>query len=78
MGKPRLRPEGVLVALHHVRQGQNVKVTVVELLEAFTKLMGAFGDNDAGSKIHLLANPGRTWPPSARLARNVLDLEVGA
>ena len=39
----------------------------VTVARAFTKLMGAFVtflDNDAGSKIHLLANPGRTWPPS--------------
>ena len=33
---------------------------------AFTKLMGAFvtfWDNDAGSKIHLLANPGQDVAP---------------
>ena len=33
--EPRLRPEGVPVALHHVRQGQDVgvEVAVVELAE---------------------------------------------
>ena len=31
--EPRLRPEGVPVALHHVRQGQDVGVAVVELAE---------------------------------------------
>ena len=36
------------------------------MARAFTKLMGAFvtfWDNDAGSKIHLLANPGQDVAP---------------
>ena len=39
----------------------------VTVARAFTKLMGAFvtfWDNDAGSKIHLLANPGQDVAPS--------------
>ena len=38
----------------------------VTVARAFTKLMGAFvtfWDNDAGSKIHLLANPGQDVAP---------------
>ena len=38
----------------------------VTVARAFTKLMGVFvivWDNDAGSKIHLLANPGQEQPP---------------
>ena len=38
----------------------------VTVARAFTKLIGAFvtfWDNDAGSKIHLLANPGQDVAP---------------
>ena len=41
----------------------------VTVARAFTKLMGAFvtfWDNDAGSKIHLLANPGQDVAPHRR------------
>ena len=50
----------------HTQQG--VAEHNVTVARAFTKLMGAFvtfWDNDAGSKIHLLANPGQDVAPEA-------------
>ena len=44
----------------------------VTVARAFTKLMGAFvtfWDNDAGSKIHLLANPGQDVAPIGAAGR---------
>ena len=44
----------------------------VTVARAFTKLMGAFltfWDNDAGSKIHLLANPGQDVAPIGAASR---------
>ena len=51
----------------------------VTVARAFTKLMGAFvtfWDNDAGSKIHLLANPGQDVAPigAARQEDSLLQL----
>ena len=46
----------------------------VTVARAFTKLMGAFvtfWDNDAGSKIHLLANPGQDVAPIAARQEDV-------
>ena len=48
----------------------------VTVARAFTKLMGAFvtfWDNDAGSKIHLLANPGQDVAPSERPGRKTVS-----
>ena len=52
----------------------------VTVARAFTKLMGAFvfWDNDAGSKIHLLANPGQDVAPigAARQEDSLLELQM--
>ena len=53
----------------------------VTVVCAFTKLMGAFvtfWDNDAGSKIHLLANPGQDVAPigAARQEDSLLELQM--
>ena len=48
----------------------------VTVARAFTKLMGAFvtfWDNDAGSKIHLLANPGQDVAPIGAARQGVSD-----
>ena len=51
------------------------------MARAFTKLMGAFvtfWDNDAGSKIHLLANPGQDVAPigAARQEDSLLEFQM--
>ena len=51
------------------------------MARAFTKLMGAFvtfWDNDAGSKIHLLANPGQDVAPigAARQEDSLLESQM--
>ena len=53
----------------------------VTVARAFTKLMGAFvtfWDNDAGSKIHLLANPGQDVAPigAARQEDSLLESQM--
>ena len=53
----------------------------VTVARAFTKLMGAFvafWDNDAGSKIHLLANPGQDVAPisAARQEDSLLECQM--
>ena len=52
----------------------------VTVARAFTKLMGAFvtfWDNDAGSKIHLLANPGQDVAPiGARQEDSLLESQM--
>ena len=53
----------------------------VTVARAFTKLMGAFvtfWDNDAGSKIHLLANPGQDVAPigAARQEDSFLESQM--
>ena len=53
----------------------------VTVARAFTKLMGAFvtfWDNDAGSKIHLLANPGQDVAPigAARQEDSILESQM--
>ena len=53
----------------------------VTVVCAFTKLMGAFvtfWDNDAGSKIHLLANPGQDVAPigAARQEDSLLESQM--
>ena len=51
----------------------------VTVARAFTKLMGAFvtfWDNDAGSKIHLLANPGQAPIGAARQEDSLLESQV--
>ena len=53
----------------------------VTIARAFTKLMGAFvtfWDNDAGSKIHLLANPGQGVAPigAARQEDSLLESQM--
>ena len=55
----------------------------VTVARAFTKLMGAFvtfWDNDAGSKIHLLANPGQDVAPigAARQEEDSLLEQLGS
>ena len=60
----------------HTQAEHNVTVA-----RAFTKLMGAFvtfWDNDAGSKIHLLANPGQDVAPigAARQEDSLLESQM--
>ena len=51
----------------------------VTVARAFTKLMGAFvtfWDNDAGSKIHLLANPGQNVALDGQAGRQSWELQM--
>ena len=62
---PRCRRSSPAVAEHNVT-----------VARAFTKLMGAFvtfWDNDAASKIHLLANPGQDVAPIGAARQGVAD-----
>ena len=73
--EPRLRPEGVPVALHHVRQGQDVgvEVAVVELAEGLPPHEIGGVDGQPGSPLFLPARcrSSATPTPSKGMAATV-------
>ena len=63
MVEPRLRPEGVPVALHHVRQGQDVgvEVAVVELSELPPHEIGGVDGQPVVLCAHRLPSQHASW-----------------